>query len=96
MAYLDPGSRKPLLAAAEQQLVGQHLPVLLAKGFGGLLDAHRREARNARSSPTRARMPCHGSQPALLGRRRVPWLALTSRGRSCPNPNPNLESARRP
>ena len=41
IAYLDASSRKPLLAAAEQQLVGQHLPVLLTKGFGGLLDAHR-------------------------------------------------------
>ncbi|PNH08922.1 Cullin-4 [Tetrabaena socialis] len=39
--YLDPSSRRPLIAAVEAQLVGRHTGPLLDRGLGPLLDGHR-------------------------------------------------------
>ncbi|XP_064455149.1 cullin-4A-like [Ornithodoros turicata] len=39
--YLDPSTKKPLVATVERQLLGQHLTAILQKGLDQLLDDHR-------------------------------------------------------
>ncbi|KAF8068312.1 CUL4A [Scenedesmus sp. PABB004] len=39
--YLDPASRRPLLAEVEAQLLAEHTAAILAKGFRPLMAAHR-------------------------------------------------------
>lgn len=39
--YLDAATRKPLIQLVEQQLISEHLAMLLERGFGTLMDGHR-------------------------------------------------------
>lgn len=41
--YLDPSTRKPLILVVEQQLVADHIPSILERGFAQLMDGHRVE-----------------------------------------------------
>jgi cullin-4 len=39
--YLDAATRKPLIAVVEAQLVAEHMPMIMQRGFGPLMDGHR-------------------------------------------------------
>jgi cullin-4 len=39
--YLDPATRKPLVAATERQLLERHMAAIIDKGFAAMLDGQR-------------------------------------------------------
>lgn len=41
--YLDASTRKPLIQCVETQLVEQHMPAILERGYAGLVEQHRVE-----------------------------------------------------